>query len=91
MEVWQYGIKETTSIQTDRTGGDAEQAGPTLMHMWWIKIQEGCFGSEESQPYTRLPSQEFQCQEDKSHNFCLQKPVGIELVEEIIEVPSNSP
>ena len=64
MEVYNYGIKETTSIQTGRRGTDAEQ-GWSHTYVWWIKTQEGYFESKESQPHTRPPSPRFQCQEDK--------------------------
>ena len=58
--------------------------------MWWIKIWEGYLGSEESQTNTRPQSPGFQCQEDKSPNFWLQKPVGIESVEEAAGALSSS-
>ena len=58
--------------------------------MWWIKIQEGYLGTEESQLYTRLPAQGSSAKKISPHNFWLQKPVGIESVEEISRVPSNS-
>ena len=63
-----YGIKETTSVQTGRRDRDTEQAGPHI-DMRWLKIWEAYLGSEQSQPHTRPPSQGFQCQEDKSQKL----------------------
>ena len=56
--------------------------GWSHIHVWWIKIQEGYRGSEESQPHTRPPSPGSQCQEEKSPNFWLQKPAGTEAVDD---------
>ena len=58
--------------------------------MWWIKIQEGCLGSKESQNHTRLPDQGSNARKINPHNFWLQKPVEIESVEEAAGVPSSS-
>ena len=57
---------------------------------WWIKIQKGYLGSEEYQPHTRAPSPGFSDRKIIPHNFWLQKPVGVELVEEASRVPSSS-
>ena len=57
--------------------------------MWWIKIREGHLGKEESQPHTRPRPQGSRARIDP-HNFWLQKPVGIELVEETSGAPSSS-
>ena len=56
-----------------------EQAGPKPT---WIKIREGYLGSGESQTHTRPPTQDSSARKINPHNFWLQKPVGIELVEE---------
>ena len=62
--------------------GDAEQAVP---HQYVVdKNQEGHLKSKESQPHTRPPSPGFQFQEDKSHNFWLEKPVGVGAAEETV-------
>ena len=50
-----------------------EWAGPTPT---WIKIQGGYLGSEESQIYTRYPSQGFQCQEEKFPKLLAAKTRG---------------
>ena len=45
----------------------------------------GYLGSEESQHHTRPPAQGSSARKISSHNFWLQKPAGIELVEETLE------
>ena len=67
-----YRSKETTTIQTGRRGTDMEYVDP-LIYVWWINIREGYLGNEESQPHTKPPSPEFQCQEDKSLQFLATK------------------
>ena len=82
-----YGIKETTSIQTGRRGADKEWAGPTSV---WIKIWEGYLRSEESQPHTRpAPAQGSSARKVNPHNFWLQKPLGVESVEKTSGAPSS--
>ena len=82
-----YGIKETTSIQTGRRGTNAERAGPTPT---WTKTRVGYLRSKEYQTHTRPPAQDSSSRKVSPHNFWLQKPVGIELVEETSRAPSNS-
>ena len=53
------------------------------------KIREGYLKSEEFQAHTGHPSPGFQCQKSP-HNFWLQKPAGIDMVEVTTGVPSNS-
>ena len=53
-----YGIEETTSIQTGRRGTGMEQDGLSPK-VWWIKIRQGCLRSEEPQAQTRPPSPGF--------------------------------
>ena len=70
-----YGIKEITSIQTGRRGGDVERADPTST--WgWRKLQERHVVSEESQPHNRTPSPGFQGQEGKSPQLLAAKTSG---------------
>ena len=65
------------------------RTGWSHIHVWWIKIQEGYLRGKESQPHTRLSSPGFSVRKISPHNFWLQKPVGIELVEETFGVPSS--
>ena len=67
-----YGIEENTSILTGRRGTDMERAGLTPM---WIKIQE-------PRPTSDPPTQDSSARKISPYNFWLQKPVGIESVEE---------
>ena len=47
--------------------------GWSHIHVWWIKIQEGCLRSEESQ----LRNRPFSARKMSPHNFCLLIPVGL--------------
>ena len=60
-----------------------------LMHMLWIKVWERHLRSEEFQPNTRPPAQRSSARKISPHNFWLQKPVGIESVEETSGAPSS--
>ena len=63
-------------------------AGPTPM---WIKIQEGYLWSEESQTHhTRPSSPGCQYRKISPHDFWLQKPVAIELLEKTAGALSSS-
>ena len=65
-----YGIKETTSIETGRRGG----MDWSLTYVWWTKIRGGYLRSKESQSHTRPPSPEYQCsQEDQSPQLLAAK------------------
>ena len=66
MEVQQPRIKEVTFIQMGGRGGDAEIQNRQSHTRVVDKNQEGYLRSKGYQPHTRLPSQGFQCQEDKS-------------------------
>ena len=75
-----YGMKETTSIQTGRRGTDAQWAGhtPGVVN----KNSEGYLRSEESQTHTRPPSPGSSARKISPHIFWLQTPAGIESMEE---------
>ena len=60
-----YGIEETTSIQTGRRSADAEWAGSTPMQR---KIWEVYLMSEESQTHTRPPAQDSSDRKVSPHN-----------------------
>ncbi|KAF6095163.1 hypothetical protein HJG60_012130 [Phyllostomus discolor] len=55
--------------------------GWSLTPLWWMTIQEGCLRSEEPQT-PPPPGQGSSARKKSPHNFWLQKPAGIELVEE---------
>ena len=74
-------------MQTGGRGADAQQVAPTPT---WIKLWEGYLGREESQTHTRPPAQDSSARKISPHNFWLQKPAGIELVEEDSAVLSSS-
>ena len=78
-----YRIKETTSIQTGRRGEDAEWAGPTL-----TCVDKNLGGVSQQQG---VPAHGSNDRKFSPHVFWLQKPVGIELVEETSGVSSSSP
>ena len=71
-------------------GGVEMQMDWSQTHVWWIKIQEGWLGNEESQPHTRPPVQGSSARKIRSHTFWLQKPAAIESMEETSGVPSSS-
>ena len=56
----------------------------------WIKIREGYLQSKESQTHTRPPGQDSSARKISLYNFWLQKPEGIESVEEAAGAPSSS-
>ena len=59
-----YGIKETTLIQTGMRGR-VGRMGWSHIYVWWIKIQEGYLRSEENPGPHQDPNPGFQDQEDK--------------------------
>ena len=84
-------IKETTSIQTRRSGPDAECGmGWSLTHVWWIKIRRGIWGARSHSLIPEALAQGSSARKISPYNFWLQKPVGIELVEETSGAPSSS-
>ena len=66
-------------MELSRRGKDTEGAGPTPT---WIKIREGYLRTRSPRPTPGPLSSGFQCQEDKSPQFLVAKPVGTESVEE---------
>ena len=56
----------------------------------WIKIWEEYPESKEPSPTPGPPAKGSSARKISPHNFWLQKPVGIELVEENSRVPSSS-
>ena len=72
---YNYGIKETTSIETGRRGTDMEWAGQST-NAWWIKIQEGYLSGEESQHHTRPPAQGSSARKMKSPQLLAGKTSG---------------
>ena len=82
--------KELNHIHSDWKEGHRRGMGWSHIHMWWIKIWEGYLGNKESQPHTRTPSQGSSARKISPHNFWLQKPVGIESLEETSGAPSSS-
>ena len=71
-------------------GGHRCRTGWSHTHMWWIKIQEGYLGSEESQTRTSPLSPGFQYQVDKSPQLLAAKTSGVELVEKTSRALSSS-
>ena len=59
-------------------------------HVWWIKVEEGYLRSKAFQPHTRPSAQGSSAKKISPHNFWLQKPVGIESVEETSRALSSS-
>lgn len=75
-----------TSIQTGRRGADTEWIDPTPM---WIKIQRAILGAKGPRPTPRAPAQDSRIRKNP-YNFWLQKPAGIESVEETARAPTSS-
>ena len=75
-----YGIKETTSIQTGRRGTDTERVDPTPTMV--DKSSGGIsWGHRAPHPHW-APSLDSRARKISPHNFWLQRPVRIELVGE---------
>ena len=89
-EKYRCGIKDTTSIQTGKRGRDAEQLVPYPCVV--DKNSGGISWEQEVPAHIRYSPPRFSVPGRLSlQNFWLQKPAGIELVEETSEVPSSSP
>ena len=65
-----YGIKETTPLQTCRRGRDLDWLVP---HPHVVDKNSGGISSVESQPHTRPPSSASQYQEDKTPQLLAAK------------------
>ena len=76
-------------MHPDWSEGRRHGLGRSHIHMWWIKIREGYLRSEESQPHTKPLTPGLSARRISPHNFWLQKPVGIESVEETFRVPGS--
>ena len=74
MEVQNYGIKETTSIQTGRRGGQAEQAGHVSI-CGGRKFGRDILGARSPTPGPK--AQESSARKISPHNFWLRKPEGL--------------
>ena len=57
--------------------------GWSLSHKWWVKFRKVISGA------SRPPAQHSRGRKISPHNFWLQKPTGIESVEETARAPSN--
>ena len=79
-----YRMKETTSIQTGKRGRDMEWAGP-ISTCGGLKFRRDILGARSLSPTTGPTNSGLQCQEITPYNFWLQKPMGIESVEETLE------
>ena len=84
-----YGINETTSIQTGRRGADTEQASPTPKCGEKKKFKKDISGAKSTSPTPGTPAQGSSARKISLHNFWLQKSMGIELVEETAGAPSS--
>ena len=84
-----YRIKETIFIQTSRRGADTEWVVP-LSHV--VDKNSGgmdILGAKSPRPTPGPPAQDSRARKISPHNFWLQKPVGIESVEETAGAPSS--
>ena len=98
MEVWElqnwiewksdnYGIEETTSIQTGRRGKDAERG---WAHTHVDKNPGGMSQEQVPQPTPGPPAQDSSARKMIPSNFWMQKPVWMEKVEEAAGALSSS-
>ena len=83
---WKPDTSELKKSHPSRLAGGCRcRRGWSHIHVWWVKIREGYLGREESQTHTRPPVQGSSARKISPHNFWMQKPSGIELVEKLLE------
>ena len=82
------GSLTTIELRTGRRGTDAKHAGPTLTVV--EKFGKDILGAKSPSPTQGPTVQSSSARKISPHNFWLQKPVGIDLVEENSGASSSS-